>query len=678
MAMSLGMISPPAQAESLNCEGGKVEIIGGVVVCTKTAKVKDDPCESQGPKTPETVFVYFARPSFIQESLKSISVACASISNSTGDANTPQSGDGPKSIIIVGTPQGRSELKEHIFAIDLPRDRISLDLWAIQISSASPAKLANVMGEVQRQIDATRSAMQETYREFVRLSQATILDPNQTRKVSALGYQELFPIPECNPDTLRCVDPRASLNLTEMLINLNFAQNRIDNYNNAALNICNYLAGNPRFQLFNTYEGLDQKAHDVKRIFNTDSPRPFRRPFQNFMTVALHQNFSQAQAQPRCGDGRIPNDPDVKNRILDETYQRRLAIMNFAEDYSAFQRFQSGAGYDSLRHDERRLRRSTTALDSLITPIVDALQRDIEDYFIRPTLHRIRQIVSRERDVEYAEVGRTTIAALNGLEVTASSKTVTSMDEPTPLRLNQLLSDAAKVNDDIKKLQPALSNVPIGSDPSVLSASSALALAAALTKEETRWRAMNSGVELTMTPTVFLDRKAAELKVKMKIGNPAQENASKENPLRPLSRISESNLETKVYVNTMDLFALSSFNNQTTLSGRRWYVPLVGSAWEGVFGDIPVLGTLFSFKRPTHNVQHQSIILANTLITPSAMGMTNGYCGGQQTCKIPRSPCQNPAPGASCTPYLQGSPTAGSNDPARSIPRSRVVDSYSP
>jgi hypothetical protein len=53
----------------------------------------------------------------------------------------------------------------------------------------------------------------------------------------------------------------------------------------------------------------------------------------------------------------------------------------------------------------------------------------------------------------------------------------------------------------------------------------------------------------------------------------------------------------------------------------------VGTIWEGAFGDIPVLGEWFSFKRPPQNVQHQSIILANTLIVPSAMGMASFYSG---------------------------------------------------
>jgi hypothetical protein len=124
--------------------------------------------------------------------------------------------------------------------------------------------------------------------------------------------------------------------------------------------------------------------------------------------------------------------------------------------------------------------------------------------------------------------------------------------------------------------------------------------------------------------------------------NNIQFRGSDDKQIRPLSRISKSIIDTKVYVNTMDLFALSSFNNQTTITGRRWYVPLVGTIWEGAFGDIPVVGGWFSFKRPPQNVQHQSIILTNTLIVPSAMGMASYFQQSNPSSWVPKSPSPLP------------------------------------
>ena len=106
---------------------------------------------------------------------------------------TTTPGDEPKSIIIVGTWEGRIQLKKLISAIDLPRDRINLDQWAIQISSASPAKLANAMGEVQRQIDDTSEAMRDTYKACARLSQVPKVDKDTKDTLMRLGFSGLFP-----------------------------------------------------------------------------------------------------------------------------------------------------------------------------------------------------------------------------------------------------------------------------------------------------------------------------------------------------------------------------------------------------------------------------------------------------------------------------------------------------
>jgi hypothetical protein len=125
---------------------------------------------------------------------------------------------------------------------------------------------------------------------------------------------------------------------------------------------------------------------------------------------------------------------------------------------------------------------------------------------------------------------------------------------------------------------------------------------------------------------VLRDRTSALLDVDLTRGMPEKESVaiSANNPLRPPSQTSIVNLKTKVQVDVWDLFALSSLNNQTTITGRRWNVPIVGPIWEGIFGDIPVAGNLLSPKRPPVNIQHQTIMLTNTLIVPTARGLEEG------------------------------------------------------
>jgi hypothetical protein len=596
----------------------------------------------------ETVPIFYADPTQV---LKLLALVTPLTSGSCGAVMGSNIGR-PKSVMIYGDSGGRKQIRQYIGSFDLPRERVHMDLWGVQISSVDKAKLSGVMDQVQRQVDQTREAMQLTYNMFSELSHQSDIDPNLQIKLDDLDFE----------DVLRD-DPR--LSLTQMLVRNAMAKDPLQNYDAAALNICNFFAKNfnqIRFSEYNSHEGRTLKAYDNQRIFNDDPKRAFRRPFQGFMSLALHQGFDDNSLAPKCGDGNIGmtyaealklgdprwlDDPRKKRAatLAQGVQRRRDAIIRFAESYRSYRK-------DPGSYNPAELANNASIVDGMLSPIVDAVNRDVEDYFIQPTLLKIRQIVGRNRGVEYAEVGRTTIAGINGNQVEVTTGTITSFDEPTPLRLSKWLTDAAAEKDNVEAMFPNLKDVRLGGPASesfvgalpgpqavlaTLPATKALQLLSALSKEEVSWQALSSGITLKLTPVVLRNQAQATVDVDLTIADPASKNESKtktesdsatppsDRKLRPLSRISTSIVKSKVYINTWDLFALSSFNNQTTITGRRWYVPLVGTIWEGAFGDIPIMGGWFSFKRPPQNIQHQSIILTNTLIVPSAMGMASYF-----------------------------------------------------
>ena len=89
--------------------------------------------------------------------------------------------------------------------------------------------------------------------------------------------------------------------------------------------------------------------------------------------------------------------------------------------------------------------------------------------------------------------------------------------------------------------------------------------------------------------------------------------------------MSQHEVQDTVDLNALDIFDLSTFSSQATLNGGRAYVPLVGPIWRGVFGDVPVLGDLFSWKKNPRTVYHQSVLFASTIITPTAMQLALLY-----------------------------------------------------
>ena len=54
-------------------------------------------------------------------------------------------------------------------------------------------------------------------------------------------------------------------------------------------------------------------------------------------------------------------------------------------------------------------------------------------------------------------------------------------------------------------------------------------------------------------------------------------------------------------------------------------VPIIGPVWQGLFGPIPVVGKLFSWQKDPQSVFQESLVLTNSFITPTAMGIAILY-----------------------------------------------------
>jgi hypothetical protein len=123
---------------------------------------------------------------------------------------------------------------------------------------------------------------------------------------------------------------------------------------------------------------------------------------------------------------------------------------------------------------------------------------------------------------------------------------------------------------------------------------------------------------------VLRNASSAELAINIQIGDPVAAG-SRESGVPPMSRISQHDVTTNVYVDSLDLFDLSTFANQATVNGGRGYVPLIGPVWQNLFEDLPVIGHLFSWKKPPATRYHQSLVVVNSAITPTAMGIALLY-----------------------------------------------------
>jgi hypothetical protein len=484
-------------------------------------------------------------------------------------------------IVVYGKKEKREELKRVIAILDLPRERVNMEMWGILISSNDSRELAKVMREVNQEIEKTQKLLRETYSQLEDLTKNIEAEPDYKYLFeTVLGYKEALD------------KDRPSLSMTDILLRINAANDPVDNFKGTAQNICN-LFKKPQYKDY-----VDALIENEEKT-----------PFGNYREVGL---LREKTKQQDCSGKTKLTDDQIRLKNLN----RRKAVLNFALQYSELVK-------NPAKFDPEELQKSAEALNSVLTPLVDAINRDVEDLFIEPTLKKIQSIVSKYHNVQYAEVGKTSVAGLNGIQSTVSSQTVSTFDETGPLRLNEWLSEAGTVNDSVQKLLP---DVLFGG--STIPVSSLISTVAALSKDNSQWRGLTSGVSIGVTPSVLRNSQSAELKIDFTTGpekTMTEETNNGSSKLRPLSRIGQSKVSTTVYVETLDLFALSTFNNQTTEDGGRGYIPLIGPVWKGFFSGLPIVGDLFSWQNAPNNVQHQSIALTNTFIVPTAMGIAHLY-----------------------------------------------------
>jgi hypothetical protein len=569
LSMMVGLgVNVSAQTADINIKVTKPG--GGGAKCEEKLYTKDE--SKQASQSLKLYYIRYA--SVLKGILDSIATANPCI------AGTVIEVQGDNTIVLYGKEEQRKTLQRVITVLDLPRERVNMEMWGILISSNDPQQLAEVMRRVNKEIDTTQKLLRETYKALENgardIKDEKIDQDYKTLFEDTLGYKSAL-----DPD-------RSSLSMIDILLRINAADDPVANNEGSAENIC---------KLFKKSKYED---------YVEDLAKEGKHPFSNYLEVGLLQKEKEI------------TDKSCKGNAKEETekikLRRQKAVLDFSLQYSELRD-------NPAEFNAPALQQSAESLNALLNPLIDAINRDVEELFIKPTLTRIQKIVGEYgRDVSYAEVGKTSVAGLNGLESTVASTTVSAFDETGPLRLNELISEAGNLNSASKDLLPGVqfgeSTIPVASLVSVV---------AALSKDRSLWRGLTSGVSLSVTPSVLRNSESAELKINLITAPTDTQEKTGDGELRPLSRISQNKVTTSVYVNTLDLFALSTFNSQTTIDGGRWYIPVIGTVWKGMFSGIPVFGDLFSIKNDPKNVQHQSIVLTNSFIVPTAMGIAHLY-----------------------------------------------------
>jgi hypothetical protein len=483
-------------------------------------------------------------------------------------------------IVLYGSEEQRDIARRIIVTLDLPRPGITMDMWGIQISSKDPDKLAKVMLEVRGVIDETQQDIRETFARMQDIARRINSQREfETLLVKDLGFRS-------------ALDPARPLSFTDILMLMVASRDP----SSSALEMASELTsfGSIINAKFNKWKNDPQNKKYTKDLPDRGGPTFAR--FLSSRGLILK-------------DGQWTDDKnDARLRAL----QSRAALLEF------------GLHYGNLVHHPDQfspyyLQQAAETLNSRLQAATDVLNQDIQDLFVVPTLTKIQTIVRKFKEVEYAQVGKTSVASLNGIQTEVSSYSVSAFETVPPLRLSELLTKADELSKKAGGFVPKPADNLVGAMP----LSQVIGLIGAFGEERAVWRELKSGVSITVTPNVLRNMTSAELQLNLKTGDP--QAGTRESGVPPLSRVSQHDVKTSLYVNTLDFFDISSFGNESTLGSGRGYVPIIGPVWRGLFYDIPVFGKLFSWKKDPQTVHHESLILTTSFIVPTVMGVAVLY-----------------------------------------------------
>lgn len=547
-----------------------------------------------------------------------------------GDPSPPKftaQSQGTDTILVIGPPDKVSMARRLLVTVDIPRAGVNLDLWGIQISSDSPRRLAEFLDCIRGDIDVAKARVRETFQRLAAFAESQIrpadFDPAFYELFTGQPLNDSLAEPAGRLAYTNALSADRPLSLTDILLRLTAARNAGEKNRQLANSLLHWLESDPDFG--EEVIRRRKEGHPPFERFFRFRGLAWREPRSSGPPSRLNGPDGKVRTNPPSGwyDPELPSLPDrpgtpgpddvpptQANRYASMS---RIALLRFALDYQDYvERPTQFAGY--------YLQNAADALNGRLQLGATALSLDIRDLFLTTTIKRIRDKVRDFDGVSFSQVGQTTLATLSGSAASVTGTSVNAIDYTPPLKLGDVVERANKISSSAGGFFPAAA-IPEG-----LPAAQLFGLVAALGEDRTLWRELNAGVSLEVTPNILRDQRSAELELKIDIGSP--EAGTREKGVPPLSRVSQHTVKTKVYVDSLDLFDFSTFSEQVTVDGGRSRLPIIGHIWQGIFNDIPVIGDLFSWKNSPKKRYHQSLILANSMITPTIIGVAYLYPTG--------------------------------------------------
>ena len=285
----------------------------------------------------------------------------------------------------------------------------------------------------------------------------------------------------------------------------------------------------------------------------------------------------------------------------------RAALVNFLFQYKMSQQYpEEFSSYE--------LSQSAQELDSELNPLIVAFNRDLS-----AALQPIRDVAECKmkengklgwagHGSQFVNNGIITVRTVSGKETVVDTETQSSFD----------VTSAPSITDVINSVGQAEKNIPSVLKTN-LTANEAAVIIGALNSVQPTTSQVGREFKIDITPHSLSGASAAELDLNLTTAEtaPPTRYAGGKSSADNLSRISKNNVSTKVRLESLKLFEISSFT--AVVEQSRQNFPVLPP-----FVQIPYIGAFLSWPVPGAKEFHRSTAVMSAVVVPTAADIASG------------------------------------------------------
>ncbi len=543
-------------------------------------------------------------------------------------------------LLLVFGPRSEVEMLERIVgAVDIPQPEVRLDIWAFQLSGGNARTVGEKSRRVREYIRVTSRLVesylkqleicaleellrnQELYDEAVAAAEESAEEgveddgvagdaDEEDRKATFANLSLILPLPGVGivhaDDTGMLALPSARgvhpLSITEMLVVLLMVRaDRVGGWHDT-------LADQIGERLEGWGEELcerdPQAAEQWLELLEAQD-----QPLRQGADELLREGLGLGRGEMRSIAPMMPRR--LLETFRDPVYHRaaRGAVENLVRSSG-----EGEMGSPGLPPRDSRL----LAADgrTVLHAAERALSEDLYELFLGPLLSKLHEVAGEGTRTGRGVASNTSITVVSDELGVVQSRSVSYFDvsrpewefDVVPREGSRIQSAGAAEGDEF------------GSEPAQSTASASVGQqlndlvdgwGVNATHNAQVWEILTDGSVLGFVPHVLPGGSAADIEIELLIArnNPRVFPPGRNPQYTPLDSVAMHRTHTSVYVDSLDLFALSSLSLTTSHPRPDYEVP--------VLGNLPIIGDMFSFQRGAQSVHHESIMLVYATILPT-------------------------------------------------------------